>query len=81
MQECKQCRNARTRIHCTIGIGATFALGRLVRATGGAGSIYDPAWASFVVPCAVILGVGALATWIPSVRATRINPAALLRAD
>jgi ABC-type antimicrobial peptide transport system permease subunit len=64
-----------------IGIGVTFALSRVVRAAGGTGGVYDPTWAAFVVPFAVILGVGALATWIPSVRATRINPAVLLRAD
>jgi putative ABC transport system permease protein len=61
------------------GIGLTFALSRVVRASGGAGSIYDPDWPSFVVPVAIVALIGAAATWIPSRRALRINPAAVLR--
>jgi putative ABC transport system permease protein len=61
------------------GIGATFALARIVRASGGAGSIYDPAWPAFVVPLVIVAAIGAIATWIPSQRATRINPADVLR--
>ena len=61
------------------GIGATFALSRVVRALGGAGSFLDPAWTSFAVPAAMLLVIGALATWIPSRRAMKIEPAILLR--
>jgi ABC-type antimicrobial peptide transport system permease subunit len=62
-----------------IGIGATFALGRIVRASGGGGSFLDPRWPAFVVPVLIIAVIGLLATWVPSRRALRINPAVLLR--
>jgi putative ABC transport system permease protein len=62
-----------------LGIGLTFALSRIVRASGGAGSIYDPPWPAFVVPILIVAVIGALATWIPSRRALKINPAVLLR--
>jgi predicted permease len=61
------------------GVGVTFALTRVARATGGAGSIWDPTWRAFVVPMAIILVIGALATWLPSRRALKIDPALLLR--
>jgi putative ABC transport system permease protein len=64
----------------TCGIGATFALARIVRASGGAGTIYDPAWPAFVIPLVIVSVIGAVATWIPSRRAMRINPAEVLRA-
>jgi predicted permease len=62
------------------GTGLTFALARIVRANGGAGSIYDPPWQAFVVPIVTVAIIGLLATWIPSRRALTINPATLLRA-
>ncbi len=62
-----------------LGIAATFALARLVRASGGAGSIFDPAIHVFLPPILVVIAIGALATWIPSRRALKINPAILLR--
>lgn len=61
------------------GIGLTFALARIVRASGGAGSVFDPPWPAFVVPILIVAVIGVLATWIPSRRALKINPAALLR--
>jgi predicted permease len=61
------------------GIGLTFALSRIVRASGGAGSVYDPDWPSFAVPVVIVIVIGAAATWIPSRRAMRINPAVVLR--
>jgi putative ABC transport system permease protein len=61
------------------GIASTFALSRLVRAAGGAGSIYDPPWQAFVVPILIVMVVGGLATWIPTRRALRVNPAVLLK--
>ena len=61
------------------GVGATFALTRVARAAGGGGSVFDPGWPAFAVPVAIILVIGALATWIPSRRALTINPAILLR--
>jgi len=62
-----------------VGIGTTFALARIVRASGGAGGIYDPSWPAFVIPIAFVVAIGAVATWIPSRRAMKINPAILLR--
>jgi len=63
------------------GVGLTFALSRVVRAAGGAGSFLDPSWPAFVVPVLIVLVVGALATWIPTRRALRINPATILRSN
>ena len=63
--------------HATSGL--TFALSRIVRASGGAGGVYDPDWPSFVVPVAIVAAIGAAATWIPSRRALQINPAVVLR--
>ncbi len=69
-------------IGTTLGVAATFGLSRIVRAAGGAGSMFDtPAWPAFAVPVLIIVGVGALATWIPARRALRFEPAALLRVD
>lgn len=61
------------------GIGATFALSRVVRALGGSGSFLDPDWLAFAVPVAIVLGIGAVATWVPSRQALKIDPATLLR--
>ena len=61
------------------GVGLTVALSRIVRASGGAGGVYDPDWPSFVVPVAIVAAIGAAATWIPSRRAMRIDPAVVLR--
>jgi hypothetical protein len=63
------------------GVGVTFALSRIVRASGGAGSIYDPSWPSFVVPVVILCVIGALATLVPSRRVLRIDPAAVLRSQ
>jgi hypothetical protein len=63
----------------TLGIGVMYGLRQIVRASGGAGSFYDAGWTAFAVPIAVVIAIAALATWIPSRRATRINPALLLR--
>jgi putative ABC transport system permease protein len=62
------------------GIGLTFGLSRLVRAAGGAGTLYDPPWPAFVLPVLIVIVVAALATWIPARRALRVNPASLLKA-
>jgi ABC-type antimicrobial peptide transport system permease subunit len=48
-----------------LGIALTFGLSRLVRATGGEGSLYDPPWPAFMLPVFVVLVVAALATWVP----------------
>jgi putative ABC transport system permease protein len=66
-------------IGTSIGVGLTFALSRVVRTLGGGGSMYDPPWSAFAVPVAIILLVGAIATWLPSVRARRVDPSMLLR--
>jgi predicted permease len=65
----------------TCGVALTFALSRLVRAAGGAGSLYDPPWPAFVLPVLVVLVVAMLAAWIPTRRALRVNPAGLLRSN
>jgi ABC-type antimicrobial peptide transport system permease subunit len=63
----------------SLGIGLTYGLARLVRASGGAGSIFDPTASAFVAPLVAIVAIGILATWVPSRRARRIDPAVLLR--
>ena len=62
-----------------IGVSITFGLSRIVRAGGGAGSIYDPQLLAFVLPVIILIGIGLLASWIPSRRALKINPAIVLR--
>jgi ABC-type antimicrobial peptide transport system permease subunit len=67
-------------IGTALGIATTFALSRVVRASGGAGSIFDPSMTVFFVPIVVVVAIGGLATWIPARRALRIDPSILLRA-
>jgi putative ABC transport system permease protein len=64
-----------------IGLAATFGLSRLVRAGGGAGSIWDPTFQAFAIPVAAIVVIGLIATWLPARRAAGADPATLLRAD
>ncbi len=62
-----------------LGIAATFALSRIVRASGGGGSFLDPDWPAFVLPVVLIAMIGVAATLVPSRRALRIDPSVLLR--
>jgi predicted permease len=64
-----------------IGLTVTFGLSRVVRAGGGAGSIWDPGFEAFAVPVAAIVVIGLIATWLPARRATGANPSTLLRAE
>ena len=41
----------------------------------------DPQGIAFVTPIAIILSIGALATWIPLRRALKIDPVTVLRAQ
>jgi putative ABC transport system permease protein len=66
-------------IGATVGIALTFALSRVVRASGGAGSVFDPPAHVFAWPVVAVLVIGAVATWMPCRRALKINPAVLLR--
>jgi ABC-type antimicrobial peptide transport system permease subunit len=61
------------------GLAAMLGLARVVRAGGGAGSIWDPSVVAFVIPLVLVCGVAAMATWVPSRRALSIDPAVLLR--
>jgi ABC-type antimicrobial peptide transport system permease subunit len=62
-----------------LGVGITYALTRVMRAAGGGGSVFDPTWPAFVVPMLIVAVIGTFATWMPSRRAMKINPATLLR--
>jgi putative ABC transport system permease protein len=62
-----------------LGTGLTFALTRVVRAMGGAGSVFDPRGLVFLTPILVVVAIGVLATWIPARRALKIDPSILLR--
>jgi predicted permease len=62
-----------------LGLGGMLGLRQLVRSGGGAGSLFDPHWPAFVFPIAIVIGIGAMATWLPSRRALKIDPAAELR--
>lgn len=64
-----------------IGPAVTFGLSRLVRAGGGAGSIWDLAFQALAIPVAMIVVIGLIATWLPARRAAGADPATLLRAD
>jgi hypothetical protein len=66
-------------IGAVIGVGLTFALSRVVRAGGGAGTLYDPPFVAFIVPAVILAATGIVASWIPSRRALKINPAIVLR--
>src|SRR5262249_49675999 len=59
-----------------LGIGFTLGLSRIVRAAGGGGSPFDPDWTSFAIPLAVVSAVAAVATWAPTRRVRKIDPAA-----
>jgi predicted permease len=62
-----------------LGIAGTFGLARLLRAAGGAGSVFDPRPSAFLVPLVAVTIIGIVATWVPSRRALKIDPAVLLR--
>jgi predicted permease len=62
-----------------LGLGVMWGLTRILRAVGGANSVFDPDWVAFVAPFAIIAAIAALATWLPSRRVRRIDPAAVLR--
>jgi predicted permease len=69
-------------IGAALGVGVTFGLTKMVGAAGGDGSSFGtPGWEAFAVPVAIVLGVGALATWVPARRALRIDPAILLKTE
>ena len=62
-----------------LGLAVMAALTKVVQAGGGAGSLFDASWRAFAVPVVTLLAIASLATWLPSRRATQINPAVLLR--
>jgi predicted permease len=68
-------------IGLVLGLGLMWGLRQLVRSAGGAGSSFDPQWRAFAVPLLILVVIGIVATWLPSRRAMRIDPAHLLRSS
>jgi putative ABC transport system permease protein len=64
-----------------VGVATTFALTMILGGAGGGSSFGTPGWEAFAVPVLVVIGVGALASWIPIARALRIDPALLLKTE
>jgi putative ABC transport system permease protein len=65
-----------------LGVAVTFGLSRIAGAAGGGGTSFStPGWEAFAFPVLVVVGVGALASWIPLARALRLEPAMLLKAE
>jgi putative ABC transport system permease protein len=62
-----------------LGLTATFALVAVVRFGGGAGSIFDPPVQAFLAPLTIVLAIGAITTWLPARRASKVDPVVLLR--
>jgi predicted permease len=60
-------------------IGVAFLLAQIARIAGAAGSVMEPPWTAFVLPVVIMIAVAGIATWLPTRRARRINPAILLR--
>jgi putative ABC transport system permease protein len=62
-----------------LGVGGTLGLAAIVRASGGAGGVFDAGAMAFVIPLVLIVATAIVATWVPSRRVLKINPAVLLR--
>jgi hypothetical protein len=60
-------------------VGVTFVLAQIARIGGAAGSVMEPPWTAFVLPVVIMVVVAAIATWLPTRRARRIDPAILLK--
>jgi ABC-type antimicrobial peptide transport system permease subunit len=60
-----------------IGLAAAFAAVRVLRSMLFGVTLYDPA--TFAGVAALVLGIAALAAWIPARRATRVDPMIALR--
>jgi ABC-type antimicrobial peptide transport system permease subunit len=66
-------------IGVVVGLGLMWGLRQVVRYAGGAGSSFDPQWRAFAAPVLILVVIAIVATWLPSRRAWRIDPAQLLR--
>jgi predicted permease len=60
-------------------VGVTFVLAQIARIAGAAGTVMEPPWTAFALPVVIMVTVAAIATWLPTRRARRIDPALLLR--
>jgi predicted permease len=60
-------------------VGVTFVLAQIARIAGAAGTVMEPPWTAFVLPVVIMVTVAAIATWLPTRRVRRIDPALLMR--
>jgi hypothetical protein len=68
-----------TFVGCLVGLAASLALTRLMQALLFAVSPTDPT--TFAASGLLLIGVAALACWLPACRAVRIDPVSALRQD
>lgn len=70
---------ALTAAGLAIGLAGALALGRFLKGVLYGVEATDPG--IFAAMAAVLLGVAALASWVPAHRAARVDPAVALRAE
>ena len=64
-----------------LGLGLMWGVRQLVRSAGGGGNVFDPQWPAFAIPMLIVVVIGIVASWLPTRRARRIDPAQLLRSS
>ena len=63
---------------CALGIGVALMTSRFLRSLLYATSATDPV--TYLAVTALVLSASALASWLPAIRAGRVNPLQMIRA-